>query len=55
MIILSGLAADFAGTVVGDQNACLSGADRFKFYRATFLEHQQRHKKVFKNFFTPSV
>jgi len=43
MIILSCSVADFAGTVVGGQKVCLSWADKFKFCRANFLEHQQRH------------
>jgi len=45
MIILSCPVADFASTVVGGQKVCLSLADKFKFCRANFLEHQQRHKK----------
>jgi len=44
MIIQSGLAADFAGRVVGVQKVCLSWADKFKICSANFLEHQQRHK-----------
>ena len=43
MIILLSAVADFAGTVVGGQKVCLSWADKFKFCRANFLEHQQRH------------
>ena len=46
MIILLSAVADFAGTVVGGQKVCLSLADKFKFCRANFLEHQQRHKKL---------
>jgi len=38
------MTSDFAGTVVGDQKVCLSRADKFKFCRANFLEHQQRNK-----------
>ena len=46
MIILSCSDADFAGTVVGGQKVCVSLADKFKFCRANFLEHQQRHNII---------
>ena len=39
------MTSDFAGTVVGGKKVCVSWADKFKFCRANFLEHQQRHKK----------
>jgi len=48
MIILTCSVADFAGTVVGDQKVCVSRADKFKFCRANFLEHLQRHKIITK-------
>ena len=38
------MTSDFAGTVAGGQKVCVSWADKFKFCRANFLEHQQRHK-----------
>jgi len=53
MIILSCPVADFASTVVGGQKVCLSLADKFKFCRANFLEHQHLLTNKSTTFLTP--
>ena len=45
MIILSCSAADFAGTVVGDQKVCLSGGDKFQIYYGKLFENTSNGAK----------